>query len=320
MPVVTTKEESIQSKGGKARRDKLTPEQRSENARKAALQRWGTRDEQNEGDSSETSAYPTAEYTGTLKIGNITFDCANLDDGTRVLSENSVARVVGRSIGGKTRRLAASHNWDERPMPVFISSRPLEPFVPASLRLALSEPKWYKTKNGTIRAGVEAALLSEICGVWVKASQMGVLQKSQEHIAERARILLQGLANVGIQSLVDAATGFEKVRDKLELSRILENYISSELLPWTRHFPEEFYKQMFRLYGWQYNPLSVKRPKLVGKLTEELIYKQLPDGVLDRLREKNPILESGYRKNKHFQFLTDDVGDEHLKKQMRYRQ
>jgi len=81
-------------------------------------------------------------------------------------------------------------------------------------------------------------------------------------------------------------------------------------------FPDDFYEYMFKLKGWQYNPLSVKRPKIVGKLTNHLIYEQLPNGVLDDLRKKNPIMPKGYRKHKFFQFLTSDIGNPHLANQI----
>lgn len=38
----------------------------------------------------------------------------------------------------------------------------------------------------------------------------------------------------------------------IELQLILEKYVSQELLPWAKRFPDEFYKQMFRLKGWEY--------------------------------------------------------------------
>jgi hypothetical protein len=127
---------------------------------------------------------------------------------------------------------------------------------------------------------------------------------------------MRGLAHVGITALVDEATGYQQVRDRDELHRILEAYIAKELLPWTKRFPDEFYGQMFRLRGWQYSPPSVKRPKYVGKLTNELIYEKLPKGVLEELRSKNPVTPRGYRKHKHFQFLTEDIGNPHLEKQV----
>lgn len=71
--------------------------------------------------------------------------------------------------------------------------------------------------------------------------------------------MLKALANVGITALVDEATGYQKDRPKDELRLILEAYISKELLPWTERFPEEFYKEMFRLRQWPFS--SVEYPK-----------------------------------------------------------
>ncbi len=67
--------------------------------------------------------------------------------------------------------------------------------------------------------------------------------------------------------------------------------------------------------GWPHNPASLKRPQIVGKLTNELVYEKLPDGVLKQLREVNPAT-GGRRKYKHHQFLTADIGNPHLEKQV----
>jgi P63C domain len=49
-------------------------------------------------------------------------------------------------------------------------------------------------------------------------------------------------------------------------------------------------------------------------LTENIVYKRLPEGVLDELKKLNPKDESGRRRKKHHQFLTDDIGNPHLEK------
>ena len=125
---------------------------------------------------------------------------------------------------------------------------------------------------------------------------------------------MRALSRVGVIALVDEATGYQEVRDRDELHRILAAYIHEELLPWAKRFPDEFYQQLFRLKGWEYKPPSVKRPQFVGKLTNELIYEKLPDGVLQQLREKNPLTSGGYRKHRHHQFLTMDIGNPHLER------
>ena len=303
-------------KGGLARKAKLTSEERSASARNAANRRWGTQNDNDNSYSSQNNKMPTALFEGILEIADIKISCANLDDGTRVLSETQVASTLGRGIGGKTRRLARSHNPNDPPMPTFLSGRILEPFVPASLRLALANPKEYLTKTRAKRSGVDATLLNEICSVWVEASQRRALQKSQEPIADRARTLLKGMANVGITLLVDAATGYDKVRDQEEIKRIVQYYVTDELLPWSKRFPEEYYRQVFRLLGWAFDPGSTKRGKALMKWTEKYVYDQLPPGVYEEIKRKNPANEKGLRRHKNFQWLSGDIGNEHLKRQV----
>jgi hypothetical protein len=81
-----------------------------------------------------------------------------------------------------------------------------------------------------------------------------------------------------------------------------------ELAAWAKRFPDDFYKEIFRLRGWQWNKLSVKRPILVGKLTNDIVYQRLAPGVLTELETKNPKDEKGRRKATHHQWLTEDVG------------
>jgi hypothetical protein len=122
------------------------------------------------------------------------------------------------------------------------------------------------------------------------------------------------LAEVGIVALVDEATGYQSVRDRHELQRILEAYVAQQYLPWTLRFPQEFYQELFRLRKWDWNPDSNKRPKRVGKDTEEIIYDRLPIGVKEKLRENNPEIRPGYRRYAHHQFLSGDIGNPHLER------
>jgi hypothetical protein len=54
----------------------------------------------------------------------------------------------------------------------------------------------------------------------------------------------------------------------------------------------------------------------VGQFINRYVYEPLPPGVLTTLRELNPRTEKGYRKHKHFQFLTADTGNVHLDRQI----
>jgi hypothetical protein len=122
---------------------------------------------------------------------------------------------------------------------------------------------------------------------------------------------MRGLAEVGITALVDEATGYEKVRDKQALQAILDQFLRKELAVWAKRFPDEFYRQIFRLKGWEYKIGSVKRPSVIGYYTKDIVYARLAPGVLAELDKLNPA-ENGRRKVKHHQWLSEHVGNTRL--------
>jgi hypothetical protein len=63
-------------------------------------------------------------------------------------------------------------------------------------------------------------------------------------------------------------------------------------------------------------PITGKRPREAGKITNKIVYEKLPPGVLDELRRKNPVISNWQRKHKHHQFLTDDIGHPSLQRHL----
>lgn len=294
------------AKGGKTRAEALSPEDRSDIARYAAEKRWG----------SVASSVPKATHAGVLEIGELMIPCAVLDDGTRVLSERGVTKALGGKRGGAHWRRKREAG-DGANLPVYLSANNLRPFINSELAMALSRPIRYKSVGGGAQAnGVNAALLPQICDVLLKARDADELLPSQRKLATAADVLIRGLAHVGIIALVDEATGYQADRAKDELIKILAAYISKELLPWTKKFPDEFFQEIYRLHGWQFMEGHHKRPKYVGQLINKLIYDKLPPGVLPELRRRNPTMPSGYRRYRHHQFLTAEIGNPHLDKQV----
>jgi len=270
---------------------------------------------------SKDQAIPKATHLGPMELGGLAIDCAVLEPQgrevpLRVLSERGVARVFGKTGRGSPSWFRSTAGRHGPSLPLFISARNLIPYISSTLLVQLTEPITYKGLNGARTYGIEASLLGEICKVWIAARDAGALAQNQMHIARKAEILRDALVGVAITALIDDATGYVDVRPRDELHRLLEMYIAPELLPWTKRFPDSFYKELFRLRGWRYNPPSPKRPKYVGKLTNELVYEKLPDGVLEELKARTPKSPSGNRLHRFHQLLTEDVGDEHLGRQL----
>ncbi|HEY3329116.1 MAG TPA: P63C domain-containing protein [Capsulimonadaceae bacterium] len=244
-----------------------------------------------------------------MTIAGFQIPCANLDNGMRVLTQGGFLTALGRASKAK-----GGHGATSSSMPAFLAAANLQPFC-AGL-MDIKDPVIFRTLSGRKAFGYRAELLPAACNVYLEARDAGVLAPSQYLIAERCNLLVRGLAVVAIFALVDAATGYEKVRERTELEKILSAYISPSLMTYQSRFPQEFYKHLFRLKGWAFDPHSLKRPKLLSRLTLDIVYERLPDGVLEALQEKNPTIRPGVRKYKLFQYLTEDTGNPHLDTQL----
>lgn len=252
------------------------------------------------------SKMPKANYFGTLEIGGVKIDCAVLPNGTRVLSQQGFMRALGRT--GK-----AANNASFK-LPPFLTSTALKPFIENNLT-ASSNPIRFVMPQGGVSYGYRAELLPSICNIYLDALEAGVLRSNQMHIAERCKVLIRGLAVVGITGLVDEATGYQRDRAKDALTKILDAYIVKEhYRRWTKTFPDAFYRRMFELKRWPIDdPNSLKKPSCVGLYTNDLVYERLAPGVLDELQRLNPMDENGNRKTKHHQWLSGDIGHPKLK-------
>lgn len=281
-------------RGGTARAAKLSAERRSEIATQAAEARWGP--------------IPFAPNVGDIKIGDRVLSCAVLENGTRLINQTTLLASLGR---GKAARKGPD---GERRAP-FLAAANLQPFISDELR-AMDQPIRYRTPTGQRPFGYHADMLPLVCEVYMDADEAGKLNKMQGPVVQAARILYRGIARVGMAALIDEATGYQDVRARFELQAILSAYVQAELMPWVKRFPDEFFREIYRLHGWPYQPGSSKRTPYVGKLVNKYVYEQLPNGVLDELQRVNPRSASGHRPRKHHQHLTADTGNPHLDKQI----
>lgn len=273
--------------GGVARAKKLTPEQRSEIAKRAAESRW-------------SPEIQDATHAGTLTLGDAEIQCYVLADGQRIISTRGVMKALGRTWRGR--------KYSGTDLPVFVEAKNLLPIITQADREVLV-PVQFRTPTGGKGEGFKAEVLPTVCEIYLRANDTpGTLTPPQFVIAKQCELILRGIARVGIAALVDEATGYQEVRDKKALQAILDRYLAKELAAWAKRFPDEFYQQMFRLKGWPFNPLSVAKPGVVGKYTVDLIYERLAPGLVEQLEKANPKTESGTRKSRHHQWLSSDVG------------
>lgn len=247
------------------------------------------------------------KYEGTLNLGENKLPCYVLEDGTRVLSGRKmqeILKVVDGNISGTK-------------LPQFLSNSILKPFIFSNKDAAHFDPIiCFKGKQRI--NGYEATVLTDICEAILSARRSGVkMTERQQIVANQCEILLSSFAKIGIIALIDEATGYQNEREHFELQKILSAYISEEILKWQLTFTDDFYREVYRLWGLPFIPKYIKnKPSFIGKLTTKYIYDLLPDGVVDKIKEKTGKTDKGNWKYKWHQSLTPEIGREHLKKQI----
>lgn len=245
-----------------------------------------------------------------LVIKNIKLPCYVLENGQRVLSGRGILKSLGfdqNTAGSELVKIS--------------SNADISRFLDRKIIDKINNPIKFIRKgaggSAPITYGYEATILIDLCNAIIESKINKTLDRKYLKAAIQADILLRAFAKTGIIALIDEVTGYEKDRKRNELQRILQAYISEELLPWQKRFPDKYYEELFRLNGWNYTVEDIKkRPSCIGGWTNTIIYEQLPDGVLKELKEKTPKNDKGNRLHRFHQLLTEDIGNPHLNNQI----
>ena len=256
---------------------------------------------------------PRAIAEGVLSIGDLKLSCAVLDDvsNTRVLTQNGFLKAIGRhpyASGGEGSSIDGTAP--------FLRAKNLKPFISEDLDRSAA-PVLYRPRQrgagvGGVGYGYRASLLPAVCWVYQDALVAGKLLPSQIHIGESSRQFLKALTNKAIEDLIDDVTGFGDVKKRKAIDRIIEKYVRRDALPWVRMFDIEFYRHIYRLNGWEFDPENTARPGVVGHWTND-IYDRLAPGVRDALHQRVRRNEKGKPTQKLTQLLTPDDGQVRLR-------
>ena len=281
-------------RAGIARAQALSSDQRSEIARKAAQARWGSDLPAPADDITDltdvepellepSAAMPIARWRGALNIVGIDVPCYVLDSGEKIIGRTSATEVLTGIKGGGA-------------LEKYIGVKALEPFINRDLVLERLVPFRLLEVEGLEKAvkGLPADLMIEVCQGFVAALQASFdpdspyprLTDRQREMAIKASMFLSACAKVGLEALIDEATGnqYERAEDALQVK--LRAFIAEELRAWEKTFPDELWLEFGRLTGWGGTLHS--RPKWWGKLVIEMIYDTLDPDVAEYLKTHKP--------------------------------
>jgi hypothetical protein len=242
----------------------------------------------------------SAEYQGTLKLGEYELPCYVLSNRKRVLIMREVVHLLtGNRKGGLDRYTKASGVRDYMPEKYVIY-----PHKEVAILFRVGNKLTY---------GYEAEDVIAICDAYLKAREKNALHPTQEHLAQQAEIFIRACAKVGLVALIDEATGFQAVRDDNELQVKLAAYISKEMNEWVKTFPVDFFNQLYRLEGHKPPLAATPYPMRFGKYVMQFVYDTLDPDVADWLRANNPNPEG---QRHHHQWLSKEYGQQKLQRHL----
>lgn len=261
---------------------KLSREERRELASRAAKARWRMA-ETADVDPPVSGTLPEAKYKGILNLVGTELPCYVLDTGQRVIGRTSFTEMLTGIKGGGA-------------LEKYLGVESLKPFIPLDQVLERMVPFRLPEVEGLERQvkGLPADALIDICKGFMQALEAAYtgapdaprLTARQREMAVKAGMFVTACAKVGLDALIDEATGYQYDRAEDALQVKLRAYLADELRKWEKTFPDELWVEFARLTNW--SGTVTQRPKYWGKLVTELVYEYLDPDVAKWLKENEP--------------------------------
>ncbi len=263
--------------------------------------------------SNNTPVLVNATHKGFMHVGGIDLDCYVLEDGRRVINKKGMAKAIGlKSEGGNS----------------FIRTvgrKGLGSEIDQKLHDLIENPIHFNYLRSDPGHAYEADVLVEVCKAIKRAYDADKLTATQEDLYHQAMAILNAFAKIGVVALIDEATGYQTERSPDALRLLVQQYLEEEKREWQKEFPDEFYKELNRIYGSQSTAtrksgaIVLNKPQHFANFTRSYVYEPLENGaVLEELDKLNPKMDKkGTRKNRFHQHMSEGYGVEKLRLQMR---
>ena len=112
--------------------------------------------------------------------------------------------------------------------------------------------------------------------------------------------IMRALATTGEVALIDEATGYQHHRAPDALQELISKLLRQSCASWERRFQPDYYRAIYRLFGWKYQGHDQNPPHVVGQITLRWVYGQvLPEDLLGEIRNRKGISQ------KHHQWLSE---------------
>lgn len=230
-----------------------------------------------------TSPVLTASHYGVVRFGDLECEAVVLQTGERGYVRKHLAKALGlheNNTGSRLRQI-------------------LSDFAPNALSLLDKFDSPILLPNGHRALFFPAGVITQIAAGVVDAALDGRLHKARKGIVPNCLHIMRALATTGEVALIDEATGYQYHRAPDALQDLISKLLRQSCSAWERRFHPDYYRAIYRLFGWKYQGHEQNPPHILGQITLRWVYGPvLPPEILDAIRSRKALSD------KHHQWLS----------------
>jgi hypothetical protein len=234
---------------------------------------------------------PRSIVEGNLGDAGYKLRCAVLNDGTQVITQGSLKKML-------------ANIWPNRGtlLENLLPEKRLLRYMDVNSRKIFDMQIRFKNLKDEPRLGYKAEILLALYKVYSAARSADALTRDELYVAKLLRVISEKIAPKGIEATINDVTGYSPF-----VTLILEQKTKEQKI-----FPDLYYSEIYRLKEMKQSKGS-QRGKWFSQITTNLIYEPLCPGLSKVLGRKNPInKKTGMRRYRHHQFLDPVRLNNHL--------
>ena len=236
----------------------------------------------------------TASHYGVVRFGDLQCEAVVLNGGERGYVRRQLMKLLGFAERQRGDRFAGF----------------LREIAPNSLSLLNKQEATILLPSGQKAQFFPSGIIADVASAVVNAAIDGTLHKARRGIVPNCMKIMRALATTGEVALIDEATGYQHHRAPDALQELISKLLRQTCASWERRFHPDYYRALYRLFGWKYQGHDQNPPHVVGQITQRWVYGPvLPEDLLGEIRNRKGISQ------KHHQWLSDQ-GLAHLESQI----
>jgi hypothetical protein len=236
----------------------------------------------------------SASHCGVVHFGDLDCEAVVLTTGERGYVRKQVAKLLGvheNNTGHRFRQILAD-------------------FSPKSLSELDKFESPISLPSGRRAQFFPAGVITQIASGVIDAALDHTLHRARRKLVPNCMKIMRALATTGEVALIDEATGYQHHRAPNALQELISKLLRQSCASWERRFHPDYYRAIYRLFGWKYQGHDQNPPHVVGQITLRWVYGPvLPEDLLGEIRNRKGISQ------KHHQWLSDQ-GLAHLESQI----